>query len=418
MVLSRVLEAVCDLLPFLAFAALFPSCGITGSIVAAELSLTALSALILGKPRPAAVRILCGLLPALGLLAAETQAQVLFTVPALLVWFVLSVSGKNEIFYEDYKYWFGIPAALMPILLLVSLSRRIDGLPVSTVSVLCASAYLVCGVLVLRRKRLGAGAGAGLRLMNVAEVAAAGLSGILACFLLWKLLVASRKLLEALALPFGLLISALIHLVSQIARLPIWRQPEEPEVPPEPTPVPELRGVPGSESALSAEPKDYAWAETLTYILLAFLVLALFVLIFRLTRRVVKKIRTGGYAGDPDYEAALRQGSVPGKGGNAKRKRNVRTNNERIREIYREYLSYIRRNGIRIDRQTTSEDALTASRRLADSEEAGELRALYIRARYDAGVPSSSEDVRRAGELWDVIREEYEEEKRRRARER
>ncbi|MBQ3277375.1 MAG: hypothetical protein IJH47_10060 [Oscillospiraceae bacterium] len=413
----RALEAVCDLLPFFAFAALFPACGVPGPVIAAVLLLTALSSLILGRSGHTAVRILCGLLPALGLLAAKTQTQVLFSVPALLVWFVLAVSGKSEICYEDYKYWFGIPAMLTPILLLVGLSRSIDGLPVSAVSVLCASAYLCCGVLVLRRKRLGAGAGAEARLMNVAEVAGAALSGMLACALLWKLLAASGKLLEALAFPFGLLMNALIHAFTWITWITGKWRPEEEAASLDPEPDPNIMEVLEKDPTLPTPQEDYAWAETLTHILAVLLILALFVFIVCLAYKAVKRLRTGGHAGDPDYEAAVQERSAPGKRGKRKQKRDARTNSERIREIYREYLSYIRQNGVSIGRQTTSAEALAASRRLADSEEAEELRTLYIRARYNDGELPSGEDVRRAGELWDAIREEYEAEKKRRAEE-
>ena len=175
MMLITALEAVCDLLPYFAVAALFKAYDAPGLLIGALLLLVFFASLLLQKTKAAAFRILCGLLPALSLLLAGQTAQLLFTLPALLLWFVIAVSGKCGIHYDDYKYWFGIPAVPTLLILLISVPR----LPETGLSVLCGAAYLALGVLVLRRKRMGAGASAGAKLLNLAELFCAALCGIL-----------------------------------------------------------------------------------------------------------------------------------------------------------------------------------------------------------------------------------------------
>ena len=413
MLLIQALEAVCDLLPYFALAALFKAYADPGPIIGTVLLLVFVSAVILKKADHKAVRLLCALLPLPGLFAARTSVQILFTLPALLIWLVIALSGKLGIHYEDYKYWFGIPAVPVLLMLLISVPR----LPRYRVTVLCAALYLAAGILVLRRKRMGAGAGSAAKLLNIAEIAGALLCGVLACALGWELLAVSGRFLEMLLYPVGWLIAAFVRLFEWITAILVRMQPPEESAEYTSTAaageeviIPDTE-VPNTESAA------YAWAETLGHAVLYILLLALFVFLVYLVYRTVSNIRTGAYGGDLRYEDTPGEKTVFGRERRKKRKKTERTNNEKVREIYREYLSYIRLSGVEIARQTTSEDVLTASKQLADSEEAEKLRALYIRARYDDAGQLSEEEVARAGELWKIIREEYEAESRRRREE-
>jgi hypothetical protein len=123
---------------------------------------------------------------------------------------------------------------------------------------------------------------------------------------------------------------------------------------------------------------------------------------------MVKELRIDGRSYDQHYEDAVMEKEAFGKKKRRKRRKEERTNNYKIREIYREYLAYIRKNGVSISGQATSEEILEASNRLVDSSEAAGLRALYIRARYNDEKQLSSEEVSQAKQLWNIIREEYE----------
>lgn len=405
MVLVHALEAVCDLLPWFTLAAMFPAFETAGLTAAAVLGLVFLSSLLLEKAK--ALRILWGLLPALGLCVAKSPAQALFALPAVLIWLALVLSGKNEIGYEDYKRWFTLPAVAVILLELVNLCFSAFSQPVSLLSVVCGTAYLAGGILVLRRKRLGAGVPAATRLLNAAELAVAGVCGVVGFSLLWKLLLHGEKLLELLGAPLFLVIDALteafIRLISFLAR----HQPMD-EAPAAETAEATATEIVEWESAgPHLEPMDDALVHTLGVALSVILILAILALIFFLAFRAAKKLR-GGYIEEGPYEDARPDGAAFENGRRRKRKRAPRTNNGKVREIYRAYLEYLRKNGVTIYRQSTSQEVLESSRRLAESPEAAELRALYIRARYDAGEQLSADEVLRAKELWRAIRKTYE----------
>ena len=409
MAIVNALEAICDLLPYFAVVSLFSAYSDAWAVIGVVLLLTALSSLITEKTNAVPVRIACGILPALALLAARSTAQILFTAPAALLWLVIVLSGKTKIHYEDYKYWFGFPALFALILLLVNLSRYLSDLPISPISVICSASYLFLGVCVLRRKRSGAGANLSSKLMNAAELIVSALFGVLALAAFLLALKVLWKLFEILFLPGGLILSAVGGLLGWLAGIFNIEQNEEP-TPPETDFESGPAVVDPAETVADTVAKDYSSAETLQQIIAYVMIVAAIAAIVFLAYYAVKKLRAARYAKDPNYEVTLRERRIKAKSAKKKWRREP-TNNDMIRSIYREYLSYIRHSGVKIAMQTTSEEALNASKKLAESEEAEELRLLYIRARYDEKEEMSDEEVRSAKELWGVIRKEYEAEK-------
>ncbi len=409
MALVNAIEAICDLLPYFAVASLFSAYSDAWAATGAALLLAALSSLIMEKADGAVARILCGLLPALSLFAARSTAQILFTAPAVLIWLVIVLSGKTKIHYEDYKYSFGIPALFALILLLVNMSRYLSDMPFSLISVICSASYLFLGVCVLRRKRSGAGTNLTSKLMNGAELAASAIFGVLALAAFLLLLKVLWKLFEMLFLPGGLILGAVGALLGWIASIFNVENNEEltaPETDFDTGPA----VIEPAETAAETVAKDYTAAETAQKIIAYVIIIAAIAGAAFLVYLAVKRIKAARRAKDPDYEATLRERRPRSKA--AKKKlRASPTNNDRVRKIFREYLSYIRNSGVNVALQTTSEEALDASKKLADSKEAEELRLIYIRARYDGKEELSDEEVRRADELWSVIRKEYEAEK-------
>lgn len=67
------------------------------------------------------------------------------------------------------------------------------------------------------------------------------------------------------------------------------------------------------------------------------------------------------------------------------------SNRSKVRRIYRSYLKFLRRKGQRLRHDQTSLDILRESKGPADP--AGELRRIYIRARYDLEEPVTDLDV-------------------------
>ncbi len=408
MILINALEAICDLLPYFALSTLFKQYQNSGVVIGAVLLLVFISSLIMGKFNNTAVRILCGILPALGLLLANNQSQLMFTMPALVLWCMLVYSEKNNVHYDDYKYWYGVPAALALLIMLINLSHILAGEMTNVLSILCASTYLGLGIIILRRKRMGAGISTGVKLLNIAEIIAALSCGILSCALVTVILKAIWKFVEIILLPFGLIINALVNLFSLFSKVIDVEEAVEEASASESSSLPEEEIAEMEHLISHVTPKDYTGAEIALRLVLYILTLAAFIFVCYLIYGIIQAIRSAGNGGNVQYDYSAQEKISFGKNRKKERRKHSVTNNDKIRDIYREYLSYIKLKGIKIVEQTTSEEILVASRQLADSEEAAKLRALYIRARYNDEKQLSNEDVNLARELWHTIREEYE----------
>lgn len=74
-----------------------------------------------------------------------------------------------------------------------------------------------------------------------------------------------------------------------------------------------------------------------------------------------------------------------------KKRENWLSNRAKVRRIYRSYLKFVRRKGLLLRKDQTSLDILQEAKSPADP--AGELRRIYIRARYDLTEPVTDMDV-------------------------
>lgn len=83
------------------------------------------------------------------------------------------------------------------------------------------------------------------------------------------------------------------------------------------------------------------------------------------------------------------------------------TNNEKIRQIYRDYLRFIRTYGIEVKKYTTSEDIMTKADAVADSMGAERLRELYILARYRDDRQLEDSEVEEAQAILEDVKERF-----------
>ena len=408
MMAVNALEAVCDLLLGFTFASLFGACSASWLLIGAILILGFLSALILQKSGGGIfVRILCALMPALGLLAARSLPEALPPAVVIAFFAVLTVSGKIGICYEDYKYWFGFPAVPAAVVFAICFGEW----PVRPAATVCAAAYLFLGILVLRNKRMGAGAGPRLRAAGFAELTGALVFAVLAGLLLYAVLKHSVRVIETLLMPVGYIISGLAFIFDWGVTMLRKMIPEDEELIPleeAETALPE--DVPLTET-VPEEPADalaYSRADRVFWIVLA--VLAILVLIYILYRfwKMIRKARPEGKGAAAAVEEGAAEQSRFRLGLRRKKKLRSLSGNEEIRSVYREYLSYVRTCGVEIGRQATSADVLEAAGRLPASGEAERLRELYIRARYHHSEKMSNAEVEEAKTLLANIREQVE----------
>ena len=405
MLTVNALKTVCDLLLGFSFAALFNACSQSWLLIGSILALGFLSSLILQKSSGSLpVRIFCALLPALGLLAARSLPETLFAAVVLAFNATVTLFGRNEICYEDYQYWFGFPAVPVAVVFVICFTQW----PVRPAATVCSAAYLFLGVLILRRKRMGAGAGLKLRAVNLAELVGVVGFAVLASVLLYVGIRHSAKIVEALMLPFGLLFNAVVFLLDRFICLFKPMLAEEKLIPEETENI-VLEDLTNAET-LPTDPRDetvYAGVEMLAHVLAILLALALLAFLLYRLYKMVRNARPEGTAAGTIEEGE----GEPLRFRRDRRKRKKHpglSNNEKIRRIYREYLSYVRIQGVEIARQTTSADVLEASEKLPASGEAERLRELYIRARYHDSEEMSDAAVEEANALLARIKEQAE----------
>lgn len=89
----------------------------------------------------------------------------------------------------------------------------------------------------------------------------------------------------------------------------------------------------------------------------------------------------------------------------SKTDRKTTDNVEKIRAIYRQYISFVQKRGGELTKGSTSEDILSSSSEIANSvsPKEQELRDIYIRARYAKPEEITAEDVARAQTLLEEI---------------
>lgn len=399
---AHALKPVCDLLPFFALASLFEAFSGAGAVFAAALVLTFVSSFLLYRRESPAVRIAIALLPALSLLAASGSLQRLILGAVLLFGFALAVSGKNDIYYEDYKLWFGIPAVPMLLLLVICITEHPD----RRAAILFSALYLLLGILILRRKRMGEGVSRAGELVNLGEVTGVALGGTLASTAAYLVFAALGPLLGLLLLPFDGLFRFLIGGIDRLYRLLTNAGENETE-----TAAEMLTGeagetlLPAAETAAAPAERDYAWANAAGKAMLFVFLLALLVFVLFVVYKLIKNVRRPFAENVPSFEKAEEFES--GESGRRKRKKKTAapTNNQRVREIYRKYLACVGRKGVPIVRHTTSKDVMEASAPMTAPGEAGRLREIYIRARYNDELQVDREEVREAEEILKAAKE-------------
>ncbi len=408
MLLVNALKTVADYIFFYIFACAIPSYKEAKVLMCTVLILAFVSSLLLQKVKDIwPLKLLCGLMPALGLFTANRVSDIIITSVFLAFYLFLTVEDKNELYYEDYKYWFGITGMLA---IFMAVPCYISGPDKMNETKFWAVTYIFMGMLILRRKRIGAGAGLKVRFMNVFEVAATVGIGAAISAVVFGVISLLQWLVELILIPFGFIFYSIVNLITMIVNdhMEEKREIVAAEV------SEQLHGrtqdIPGDNGYLGQPPNS-----TMFFMIETFLRIMLFVLIFILVAFILycvyNMVRNLGIEKDR-VAGDIEEGNnfiLFGK----RRKKNKRnhkasSNNEKIRNIYREFLALSDQYGLDIVRQTTTEDVLMASEGLAFYDESKQLRELYIRARYQDAIEVDSAEVDRAKELVKDIKQQLE----------
>ena len=120
---------------------------------------------------------------------------------------------------------------------------------------------------------------------------------------------------------------------------------------------------------------------------LAILVLALLCAVFFFLLRSLGRKRSAGVS-EEEPEIGVFTGG-------RKRERS-NTNRGKVRKLYRDYLKLVRRKGQRLEIYQTTADILANHPQNTDTEAAGKLRQVYLKARYDTENPVTDAEAEQA----------------------
>lgn len=338
------------------------------------------------------LRFLGLLLPLCSLILADELIEFLMLAPAVAYTALVIFRGDFELEYYGYREIFlRLLKLLCAFAAIVFALGYFEGMFGDfnenydfTVTGFYGLLYAFTGVFLMRQLRLGADGRAEDRLRNNVEMAIVliliiGLTGCI---------VAAEQMAEDLItlLLKGIMIAASV-IPMALLELLTWllkdntsyfeavesAKQEVTETAPSVT-YQDLQGVLQSQQP---EESGYPWW-------LAVLVLAgMCVLMVYLLRNL---IRSGG-AGPSRGSMELLEEDSPRK----QEKR--RSNRSRVRRIYRDYLKLVRRKGLKLETDQTSQDIMERSSQDLQKDAQAELRRIYLKARYDLFSEITKEDV-------------------------
>ncbi len=407
MLFANALKTICDLLLYFSFAALFKIFGGSWPVVGAVVAIAFVSTLIVQKAKGALpARIICGLLPFAGLFAARNMSDLIIAAIPIMFYAAMTFADKIDIHYEEYKFWFGIPAIPVAVLFFICFGQW----PIRPEATAYAAIYLFLGVLVLRLKRVGEGAKLKHRLINFAEMFVVLVLGILACVTIYEIVMHSGRVVEVIFMPVGAIFFALVSGISWLFDQALKPKPEDKVIKPKDPDVQQIEKQDAVEEVSSvAEGLNYDVIEIVIAALLVLLAIVLLILLLRWFYRTVRGINNKKNGAALEMEDGEAEESTSFFGFKRKKKKpQAETNNAKIRQIYKEYLFFVKTFGVKIVNQTTSEDVAIASDEIIETGKADELRQLYIRARYNDDNQLSDEEVLRAQTLFEEIKNQIE----------
>ncbi len=403
MKLINALKTVCDFLLLISFAAIIPSYGSAQVLIVTVLALAFGSTLLLQSiPDNTILKVLCALLPALGLFMAHSATEIVITSIIISFYVLIAVEDKIEMHYDDYKFWFAIPAVPVIVLFVVTLSYW----PIRSTATVCAGWYLFLGVLVLRRKRIGSRATIGIKAVNLGEMAGVFAFDAVVCLVVYTIVMASKDFLVLLMTPLAMIFHFPAYVVSIITdKLYLWMRPsyyhqdektksleEGWASSADPGVVPTVGGKTGDE-----------WAYMIIGIVMVITLVVLLIWLLYAFWKMLHYVDTET-AGKDAIEGGQQEPFRLRFNRLRKRKHGpATTNNDKIRQIYADYLFFMKACGINVKRHSTSEEIMVDSLEIVEPEKARQLRELYLRARYNDAEQLSDDEVEQAREILKYI---------------
>lgn len=345
----------------------------------------------------------------LGLWARSMGMAAILLPPCIYV-AVLTLRGGMRLQYYDYRAFFRRSMIPWSILFLVLLlmggfdQLTTNAFDVDYQNMLFYGIFsLAVGVVLLRGLRLGVESDLKRGLGQLAELAAVLAGAALVAWLLRSGSVWLRWLLQkvgfVLMLPWVMLVKSVdalrLERVEEIAET-VAEETAEAEValPEAPQAGEALIRLSELLSEVPALLRRIPWETILVILILA--------------AAAAMLICFGGHfflSRSYGSEGGLPQGgAVPGQRKTRRRREGRRSNREKVRAVYRDYLKLVRRREVRLTPSMTSQDVLRQTQRGQDSREAVRLREIYLAARYQEQEEVTGEQVREARAALNALR--------------
>ena len=365
-----------------------------------------LVALIAVGLRSATLRLLLSLLPAICFLFAEMQWLLVFPALAWLYFMLYVTLGRFGIAQYDYRFAFRWMLLLSAFVLAIQAinSMLFRGAPLSYDSLAYLALFVLLGVVALRCMQMGAPMDGRWHAANLLTVAAALFVAVSISLVLYQLYLRSVPLLVFLITPLKRFLAWLFSLIR------FRTAPDAPmSTPPLATPTivfHEQSPLIMDQEGLHVEEPERTAFEHLAdqafsigaFILLAFLV---FIVLWLIVKLVLRGKALAEEA--VDYEQT--EDFTPDRARRKKQSETVHGQAQAVRKLYREYLTYLKENGLQRTASDTSEEILSESKRISSASASAEeaLRSIYLKARYSAEAVTE-EDVAAARASLNEIR--------------
>ncbi len=357
------------------------------------MALFAVLCLLLGfaavRSKNAAVRLTLALVPGFSFLIGPFQWLLVFPAIAWLYYVLVMARGNYAMPLYEYRKSFTAMLVICLFFLAANIANAVIywNQVISADSLVYAFAFLVLGVIAMRRMEMGAEMSLRWRLRNALSVIGVPILAVGASVLLFLLLRFSQGALRLILEPVGRFILWLIHKLFPNGHSPIEEMTlEEYLRPKNPVQALELETDIMTGDKFEFQGTDYSRmlieraAGIGAWVVLGLLLVLALVLVVRYARR-------NQPADENEMEIDETQAvSAPDR--RRKKKAALPIGNARqLRRVYKTYLEYRRARGLSVGPSDTSEEILEREKRLGIHEDANRLRELYIAARY--GNPSA-----------------------------
>ena len=352
------------------------------------------------------LRLLLSLLPGVCFLFVPLHWMLVFPCLAWVYFILFLCLGRFDVALYEYRHavrWMLIISAFVLAGQAVN-STLFNGAVISYASLGFLVAFILLVVVALRGMQMGAPMDARWHAANTLTVAVTLLVSVGVALLLYQLYIHSAPVLSFIFLPLRRFLQWLFGL---------FRFRALPEVAQSTPPLETQPIIFTKDNFLNTERELFApdKIETSSFHRLseqalnlgAFVILAF--LLFIVLWLIVKLVRRGREFAEEGVEYEQTEDFTPDRKRRNGRPETVHGPAQSVRKLYREYLDYLKENGLQRSVSDTSAEILAESERISETSAPDEeaLRRIYLKARYSAETVTE-EDVAAARRSLDAIR--------------